>query len=417
MGFLNLGKKDAYGKQRRIEHRGRYLRASRTGGVALRAQTKAAGVNVTANTSRGFRLSTTPLNNTQVAFQNGRFILRGRYRSGPFRLNLSKTGATVSTRNRLGSFNWIRPNRSSAKLAGVQVRGKTAAQLQIVYMLFAAAVAAMQLAVAILIGAVRLLLAVGGMAYRLIVAAPYAWHVFKRRRRNRRLEQTLPDTDLAFRPPIQRWSVDAHRAGWLLAYLGWGRGRTATEIAAALREQLSAENAGFPALAPALQELASTASSLEAARGDGGREDPLSPHAVVAVLARHLSALPADELAEVLLQTDDLTLQDAPRTVLQEELLEVFADFAGVRLQEVEAEPETSPEPAAPASETQPVSAGIDLNTATLEELQTLPHLGPERARAVVALRPVENLAALQAVDGIGPKRLEDLRAAGAYCS
>ena len=416
MGFLNLGKKDAYGKQRRIEHRGRYLRASRTGGVALRAQTKAAGVNVTANTSRGFRLSTTPLNNTQVAFQNGRFILRGRYRSGPFRLNLSKTGATVSTRNRLGSFNWIRPNRSSAKLAGVQVRGKTAAQLQIVYMLFAAAVAAMQLAVAILIGAVRLLLAVGGMAYRLIVAAPYAWHVFKRRRRNRRLEQTLPDTDLAFRPPIQRWSVDAHRAGWLLAYLGWGRGRTATEIAAALREQLSAENVGFPALAPARQELASTASSLEAAR-DGGREDPLSPHAVVAVLARHLSALPADELAEVLLQTDDLTLQDAPRTVLQEELLEVFADFAGVRLQEVEAERETSPEPAAPAPETQPVSAGIDLNTATLEELQTLPHLGPERARAVVALRPVENLAALQAVDGIGPKRLEDLRAAGAYCS
>ena len=417
MGFLNLGKKDAYGRQRRIEHRGRYLRASRTGGVALRAQAKAAGVNVTANTSHGFRVSGTPARNSQVAFQNGRFILRGRYRSGPFRLNLSKTGATVSTRNRLGSFNWIRPNRSSAKLAGVQVRGKTAAQLQIVYMLFAAAVAAVQLAVAILIGAVRLLLAVGGMAYRLIVAAPYAWNVFKRRRRNRRLEQTLPDTDLAFRPPIQRWSVDAHRAGWLLGYLGWGRGRTATETADALREQLSADNAGFPALAPALQELDSTASSLEAARGDGVREDPLSPHAVVAVLAQHLSALPADELAEVLLQTDDLTLQDGPRTVLQEELLEVFADFAGVRLQEVEAEPESPPEPAAPAPETQPVSAGIDLNTATLEELQTLPHLGPERAQAVVALRPVQDLTALQAVDGIGPKRLEDLRAAGAYCS
>ncbi len=73
MRFLNLGKKDEYGRQRRIEHRGRYLRASRTGGVALRAQAKAAGVNFTANTSRGFRVGTTPLKNTQVAFQNGRF--------------------------------------------------------------------------------------------------------------------------------------------------------------------------------------------------------------------------------------------------------------------------------------------------------------------------------------------------------
>ena len=127
MGLFNLGKKDEYGKQRRIEHRGRHLRASRTGGMALRAQAKAAGVNVTANTSTGFRVSGTPMKNTQVALQNGRFVLRGRYGSGPTKLNVSKTGATVSTRNELGSFNWIKPNRSSAKVAGIQVRGKNAA--------------------------------------------------------------------------------------------------------------------------------------------------------------------------------------------------------------------------------------------------------------------------------------------------
>ena len=416
MAFLNLGKKDAYGKQRRIEHRGRYLRASRTGGVALRAQAKAAGVNVTANTSHGFRVSGTPARNTQVAFQNGRFILRGRYRSGPFHLNLSKTGATVSTRNRLGSFNWFRPNRSSAKLAGVQVRGKTAAQIQIVYMLFAAVLAVVQLVAAVLIGAVRLVLEVGGFAYRLVLAAPYAWNSWQRRRRNRGLERELPDTDLAFQPPIQQWRADAHLAGWLLAYLGWGRGHAATEIKDALRQRLSTDDAGFPVLAPTTQELDDTTSSLEAARG-GATEDQPGSHAVVAVLARHLRALPAEELAEVLLQADDLALQDGPRSVLQEELLEVFADFAGVRLQEVEAEPEAAPEPAAPDQGARPVSSGIDINTAGLEELQTLPHLGPERAQAVIALRPVQDLGALQAVDGIGPKRLEDLRAAGAYCS
>lgn len=35
MAFFNLGKKDQYGKQRRIEHRAKNLRISRTGGVAL----------------------------------------------------------------------------------------------------------------------------------------------------------------------------------------------------------------------------------------------------------------------------------------------------------------------------------------------------------------------------------------------
>ncbi|MFB4203565.1 hypothetical protein KBTX_03068 [wastewater metagenome] len=81
--MFNIGRNDSYGRQRRIEHRGRHLRASRTGGIALRAQMKAAGLTLTGNTARGVRVSMTPARNTQVALQNGRFILRGRYGSGP----------------------------------------------------------------------------------------------------------------------------------------------------------------------------------------------------------------------------------------------------------------------------------------------------------------------------------------------
>ncbi len=58
--MFNIGKKDEYGRQRRIEHRGKYLRASRTGGVSLRTQTQA---------------------------------------------NLSKSGVSFSTKNSLGTFN------------------------------------------------------------------------------------------------------------------------------------------------------------------------------------------------------------------------------------------------------------------------------------------------------------------------
>lgn len=74
-----LLEKDSDGRLKRIEYRGKYLRASRTGGVALRAQARAGGINFTANTNRGARVSTRIAKGTQAAFQNGRFVLRGRY--------------------------------------------------------------------------------------------------------------------------------------------------------------------------------------------------------------------------------------------------------------------------------------------------------------------------------------------------
>lgn len=117
-----------FAKQQRIEHRGKNLRVSRTGGVALRTQAKAAGLTITANSQHGLRVSSRVAKNTQVALQNGRPVLRGRYGSGATRLNLSKSGVSVSTRNPLGTFNWSKPNRSSVKIAGVQLRGKKSCQ-------------------------------------------------------------------------------------------------------------------------------------------------------------------------------------------------------------------------------------------------------------------------------------------------
>jgi hypothetical protein len=77
------------GRLKRIEYRGKYLRASRTGGVALRAHAKASGINFTANSKRGARVSTRIAKGTQAAFQNGRFVLRGRYGDGPNKVNLT----------------------------------------------------------------------------------------------------------------------------------------------------------------------------------------------------------------------------------------------------------------------------------------------------------------------------------------
>jgi len=139
--MFGLGKKDEYGKQVRIEHGGKYTRASRTGGVAVRAEQKVGPVNLTANSSKGVRASTRITNGTRVALQNGRFQLIGSWRAGPLGFNLSKTGASASVKNGAGTFNFLKPQYSSFKFAGVQLRGKKAAQLQLIYVSIIAAVA------------------------------------------------------------------------------------------------------------------------------------------------------------------------------------------------------------------------------------------------------------------------------------
>lgn len=138
--MFGLGRKDKDGKQVRIEHRGKYTRASRTGGVALRAEKKLGPVNATANTSEGIRLSSRVAQGTRIALQNGKFRLIGRWNAGPLGFNLSKTGMSASVKNHAGTFNFIKPQYSSFKLAGIQLRGKKAAQIQLIYMSIMAAV-------------------------------------------------------------------------------------------------------------------------------------------------------------------------------------------------------------------------------------------------------------------------------------
>ncbi len=68
---------------KRIEYRGDYLRASRTGGVALRGHVKAGRIGVTANTAHGVRGSARITKGTYLALQNGQFRFVGRYGKGP----------------------------------------------------------------------------------------------------------------------------------------------------------------------------------------------------------------------------------------------------------------------------------------------------------------------------------------------
>ncbi len=409
MGFLNIGRKDERGRQRRIEHRGKHLRASRTGGVALRAQARAAGVSLTANTAQGFRVSATPLKGTQVGFQNGRFILRGRYGSGPTKLNVAKTGLSVSTRNGLGTFNWLKPKRSSAKILGVQVRGEKAAYLQAVYGVFAVALMAVRLAIRLAAGALRLLLAGAGLLYRLVRAVPEIGRLWRRWRRNARLAERVDALERAIGAEVDALGPETLTAALALIVAAWGRGEPPRAALATLQRLL--ETAGpFPALPQATGVLEAAADALERCRSAAAAEahEQDADLAVLGLLARRAEAqLPADQLPEVLLEADELALAQGGRTARQARMLEVLGDFAGLRLQV--AEPASEPAAASAPGHAEAGTERIDLNHASVEALQAIPHIGPERAEAIRRLRPIRRVADLEAVDGIGPQRLAEI--------
>ncbi len=420
MGFLNIGNKDEHGKQRRIEHRGKYLRASRTGGVALRAQAKALGANLTANTNRGFRVSTTPLKNTQIALQNGRFVLRGRYGSGPLKLNLSKTGVTASSRNRLGSFNWIKPNRSSAKLFGVQLRGRKAANLQLVYMGLAAILTLAGLLLKLAMGVFWVLAWALDLVYRSALAAPYALRMLGRRFRNYRLSKNMAKLESELGNDLDAWRQERLIAGALLILAAWGREREATEEAVSLQQAIAEAQQVGP-LQRCQEDLEAVAQSLEDFK-QGMQAGPDLYLGVLAMIATRLAgSMSEQELPEVLLQADEIVLRQGERTVLQERMLEVFGDFANLQLQEAEGseparEATESAEEARTFADSGPARAQpdqealVDLNTASLQELQSIPHIVPERAQEIIERRPFSAIEELQEIDGIGPQRLEVIR-------
>ena len=120
--------------EKRIEYRGKNVRISRTGGVSATKTIKGDGYGATINTNHGVRLHKRLFKGARMGFQRGNFQFIGRYNRGPFNFNISKGGVSTSIKNNRGSFNLFKPNYSSFKLGGFQVRGKNAATLQLIYL-------------------------------------------------------------------------------------------------------------------------------------------------------------------------------------------------------------------------------------------------------------------------------------------
>lgn len=296
--------KGADGRLKRIEYRGRYLRASRTGGVALRAQTRAAGINLTANTARGTRVSTRLAKGTQAAFQNGRFILRGRYGDGPDKINLSKSGVSVSTKTEIGTVNWFKPRYSSVKIGGVQVRGKNAVYIHLIVGLLQA------LAYGLLLLAQLAVLLLQGL-YWLGVKA---WQLARRGHGSYQARRMRP----VERRWLQEWThLDA-------AVIDAALKLVLLELAAGRSLELEEEASARPSDLEARRKIA-------VLLDDCTLKPPQDLKLLFACLVEVQSrTAPADKRVERFLELDERVLARGRPTRLQEELLAIYAEVCGI---------------------------------------------------------------------------------------
>jgi beta-lactamase superfamily II metal-dependent hydrolase len=72
--------------------------------------------------------------------------------------------------------------------------------------------------------------------------------------------------------------------------------------------------------------------------------------------------------------------------------------------------PDRSHDSAGPHGKAVPLPGSISLNRAGEDALRTIPGIGPVLAKRIIAARPYRSVDDLQRVEGIGPKRLADIR-------
>jgi competence protein ComEC len=134
------------------------------------------------------------------------------------------------------------------------------------------------------------------------------------------------------------------------------------------------------------------------------------PHdeVVTRVLNRGIDLYGTDVHGTIRVQTDGATYT-------------VHVDQAGDIQPPSEPQPPVASPPPAPTPTPEPPpydppSACINLNTASHEDLQQIIHIGPDRASQIISMRPFSTVDQRINVSGIGPARLDDIKAQGLAC-
>ncbi|AGY91182.1 hypothetical protein SPICUR_00785 [Spiribacter curvatus] len=260
--------------------------------------------------------------------QNGRFVLRGRYGPDVAKVNLSKSGVSVSSKVGLGTINWLRPGASSAKFAGVQFRGQKAAAANGIY-----------LALMGLASLTRGFFRLAAWGIRLMASA-LQWAVGRWQQARQARERIEVDTGTAAaagEAVLGAYSIvpsaepvrDLFAA---LVYLTAVMGRGDRALDAAVADAHVPDN---PFTAVLVADVNAAGRVLEHALAD--RPAAEDPAAILGVI-HHLAGAFAERVdeatrTEAVFAIDDAGLALGPRTILQDALLDRLIESLGVELQ------------------------------------------------------------------------------------
>ncbi|MFO7776494.1 MAG: amidase family protein [Candidatus Hydrogenedentota bacterium] len=113
-----------------------------------------------------------------------------------------------------------------------------------------------------------------------------------------------------------------------------------------------------------------------------------------------------DEAPEDMLEeTAEQTVEEPPEETAEETAEETVEETAKETAEETVEDEEAEEDQAEPER--------VNINTAPLEELTRIRHVGPARAEKLIELRPFDSLDQLSQIDGIGPAALRDIREEG----
>ena len=140
---------------------------------------------------------------------------------------------------------------------------------------------------------------------------------------------------------------------------------------------------------------------------------PLQVYVSGAVLAPDVYELPADSRVEDAIEAAGGATDQADLEVVN--LAQPLGDGAQVHVPRLEDHLPTPPPvstavPRAPLSSLTAATAPVDINTATAEELQALPGIGPALCQRIIEGRPYSSIEEITRVDGIGEATFEKLR-------
>lgn len=131
---------------------------------------------LTLNTKYGVRASKT-FRGLTLGFQGSSAVFRGRWssRNGLLNVNLSRSGLSVSTKSKFGTYNWARPNYSSFKIAGIQIRGKKASGPALIFAILSIFLPFFQWAISslALLASYFVILSIQGLLFCIIFLLPY----------------------------------------------------------------------------------------------------------------------------------------------------------------------------------------------------------------------------------------------------